>query len=394
MSLGSKPLESIEERDLQSLVGNQVSEGKTIEYKQVLPSNSDSDKKEFLADVSSFANASGGHLIYGIKEKSGVAVDIPGLGNIDPDAEILRLESMMRDAIEPRIPGVSLRAVSLEAPAVVILVRIPRSWASPHVVKFKTHWRFYSRTSAGRYPLDVQELGAAFALSEATAERIRNFRIERLSRIVAGETPIALPETAKIALHIVPLAAFDPAAYFDVSSLFDDVARLGPIYSSSWNRRHNFDGLLAYDASREVNYTFSYLQIFRNGMIEAVEADMLRPRNGRQLIPGVEYEKELLTALIRFVGIQKQIGVEPALFIMVTLIGVSGYTIAAHPSDHGPFRVHSIDRDTLIIPEVLLDSFEFEPGDVMRPIFDSVWNAAGWFGSTNYNSEGKWVERR
>ena len=56
----NKPLEAIEENDLQALVDNQVAERKTIEYKESLPGNADGDKKEFLADVSSFANASGG----------------------------------------------------------------------------------------------------------------------------------------------------------------------------------------------------------------------------------------------------------------------------------------------------------------------------------------------
>ena len=178
MSLGNKPLESIEKSGLQSLVENQVPEGKTIEYKQALPGNSDSDKREFLADVSSFANAAGGDLIYGVKEKSGIPVKVSGLQSIDSDAEILRLQNMIRDGIEPRIPGVSIRSVPLEKSGSAIVIRVPRSWASPHMVTFKGLSRFYSRTSAGKYPLDVHELRAAFALSETTAERIRNFLIE------------------------------------------------------------------------------------------------------------------------------------------------------------------------------------------------------------------------
>jgi hypothetical protein len=55
----SKPLESIKESDPQALVDNQVAEHKTIEHKEALPGNADGDKKEFLVDVSSFANASG-----------------------------------------------------------------------------------------------------------------------------------------------------------------------------------------------------------------------------------------------------------------------------------------------------------------------------------------------
>jgi predicted HTH transcriptional regulator len=65
MQLTNKPLETLVESDLQSLVDDEVREVKTVEYKRSLPGNSDSEKKEFLADVSSFANAAGGHLICG-----------------------------------------------------------------------------------------------------------------------------------------------------------------------------------------------------------------------------------------------------------------------------------------------------------------------------------------
>ncbi|GAJ18756.1 unnamed protein product, partial [marine sediment metagenome] len=64
----AKNVNEITKDDLQALIDNSVLEGKTIEYKQSLPGNSDSDKKEFLADICSFSNTSGGDLIYGITE--------------------------------------------------------------------------------------------------------------------------------------------------------------------------------------------------------------------------------------------------------------------------------------------------------------------------------------
>ena len=63
----AKNIDQITEEDLQALIDNSVLEGKTIEYKQSLPSNSDSDKKEFLADISSFANASGGDFMASLR---------------------------------------------------------------------------------------------------------------------------------------------------------------------------------------------------------------------------------------------------------------------------------------------------------------------------------------
>jgi len=388
----NQPLESITEADLRALVTDEVPEGKTIEYKRALPDNTHDDIREFLADLSSFANAAGGHLIFGVEEEAGVPVNLCGLQGIDPDAEILRLENRVRDCIEPRIPGVSMRTVPLQASRVVITIRIPRSWAQPHVVKYRRHWRFYSRNSAGKYPLDVSELRGLFLLSETTAERIRLFRAERLGRIVADETPVALDKGAKIVLHIIPFGAFDPAAKFDMASFGDDVWRYAPIYESTvTDYRYNLDGIVTSVQSHDSAFMRSYLQIFRNGIIEAVDTRALRNAGeGSPIISSGPYEKGLLDALPRYLAIQKRLGVEPPFFIMLSLLGVLGYFVK--PGWDEAFwrdRARPIDRDALLLPEVMADGFECDPIEAMIPIFDMVWNASGWPRSMNYNEEGK-----
>ena len=55
MILDRKPFESITEEDLQTLVDEEISESKTIDYKRDNYGNDDSEKKEFLKDISSFA---------------------------------------------------------------------------------------------------------------------------------------------------------------------------------------------------------------------------------------------------------------------------------------------------------------------------------------------------
>lgn len=44
-------------RDLQMLIDNEVGEGKSLEYKSELNIGSGDERKEFLADISSFANS-------------------------------------------------------------------------------------------------------------------------------------------------------------------------------------------------------------------------------------------------------------------------------------------------------------------------------------------------
>jgi len=105
-----KPFDAISKSDIEALVENQVREGRTIEYKLVLPGNSDEEKREFLADISSFANAGGGDLLYGISATDGIPQDALGLvGNLD--AELLRLENLIRDSLDPRVHGLRMRAI-------------------------------------------------------------------------------------------------------------------------------------------------------------------------------------------------------------------------------------------------------------------------------------------
>jgi hypothetical protein len=390
MSINHKPLATVAEADLQMLKDNEVSEVKTLEYKAELPGNSVGDRKEFLADVSSFANAAGGDIIYGMKEAAGVPTELSGVVTSDVDREILRLESSIRDGIEPRIPGLSTHAVRLGAGTHMIIIRIPRSWALPHMVKLGGSSRFYSRDSRGKYQLDVAQIRAAFALSETTSERIRNFRIERLAQIVANNgTPMILNEPPFYVLHIVPVNAFDPAVRYDTSSMGHLVKYLMPMGGQGIFYRHNFDGYLTYSHDGEAAY--AYLQVFRNGIIESVRATYEHSAaTGRRLIPSAKYEEEVLDALSRFLELQKQLGVEPPLLVMLSLMGVKGYSLTSEISLLGD---KVIDRDALIVPEVMIDDFGSDPDDVMKDSFNAVWNAAGHERCRNYDAMGKRMKR-
>lgn len=182
------PFDRIGPSDVLKLLSDGINELKTLDYKRQQVGPKDPDKKEFFADVSSFANASGGDLIFGVEEAEGAPTKIVGLGPIDTDAEILRLENMLRSGIEPRIHGIQTEPIDVPGHGLVMVMRIPRSWASPHMLK--ESGRFFSRTSRGKYPLDVQEIRSAFLLSENISDRVRKFRMDRIGKIIADETPV------------------------------------------------------------------------------------------------------------------------------------------------------------------------------------------------------------
>src|SRR4051812_9816459 len=110
MALASIPLDQLAKEHLQGLVEGTVAEGRELEFKASV-GRDDAAKREFLADVSSFANAVGGDLLVGVAEEDGVAAALPGMTRSSVDGEILRLENILRDGVDPRIPGVQMRAI-------------------------------------------------------------------------------------------------------------------------------------------------------------------------------------------------------------------------------------------------------------------------------------------
>lgn len=380
MPLSHKQLESIDHADLQGLIGNEVAESKVIDYKQTLPGDGQGHKKKFLADVSSFANASGGDLIYGMKESAGVPVELCGLDIEDPDREILRLDNLVSSGIDPRTYGVEMRAVPIPGKGPAIVVRIPRSWTLPHMVTLGGDRRFYSRSSAGKYPLDVSDLRILFGLSHDAREWIRRFRLERLANIVADETPVLLRHPTRTVLHLVPMTAAQPYKRFDMAVLAAEKPHLKPLCAGGgWNECYNLDGFCTY-----IDGT-SYLQFFLDGAMEAVECLLLR---GKEIIPAPGYEAQLVSHLGEHLAVLKRVGVEPPLVLMLTLLGVKGYSIELHPTvwwGGDPWPGRAVDRPDVLLPEILVDSFESNLADLIKPAFDAMWNAAGWERSLSYD---------
>jgi predicted HTH transcriptional regulator len=137
MSLSSISFDDISERDLRDQIQAGVPEGILVDYKRDLYGRSDADVKEFLKDVSSFANTAGSHLIIGIDEAAGVPTAIAALSGINPDQELQHLESLARDGLEPRVVGLRMKAVPISSGGFVIVLRIPKSWNPPHRVMAK-----------------------------------------------------------------------------------------------------------------------------------------------------------------------------------------------------------------------------------------------------------------
>jgi hypothetical protein len=399
------PLTQVDRGVIEALITNEVRESRSLDYKDKLPSGKNDDRKEFLADVSAMANAGGGDIVFGIAERredgrpTGLPESVSGLGGVNLDAESLRLENMIRDGIDPRISGLRLWPVEGIDGGPVLVLRVPKSYLAPHMVKTGDS-RSYSRNNSGKYPLDVTEIRSAFALSETLPEKIRRFRDERIGRIVADELPVPLPAHPKTVLHLLPLSALDPTTRIDVAPLLSRSSDFPPMslhHLHSWGPRYNLDGLLLTGNSGNPVSPSSYLQLFRSGAVEAVESLMLRSQREREsgldpLISAMAFENALIVDLDRFLRLLELVRVEPPVVVMLSLIGVKGYRLFLPNRMIDNVSHYQIDRDTLHLPEGLMQSFG-EPADkLLQTAFDAIWQCVGYERDTlyQYGGKGRW----
>lgn len=379
--------------DLERLISDGVQEGPHIDFKRDLPATWDnSAKSEFLADVSAFANAGGGDVIYGVAEDgAAVATALAPQAPANIDQEVLRMQDFLLHQVEPRIPGAQVFAVPVSVGATsghAIVIRVPQSWAGPHRVKLGQH--FYIREGQRKRQLDVPEIRALFVRSETQTQRVRDFRTERLGKLLSGEGPHLLAEGPVMVVHLVPVQSALGLVHIDPVQ-YSNQRRVPVVGATTGWARLNIDGALAVRTSNEGG-AHGYSQLFRNGFLEATKVYSRRSENQRANLPSRQYEEHLIALLREFRIELKHQNVEPSCSVMLSLLRADEMKLGVRADDFMDDHQTLFDRRTLVIPDVLA------PGDVapelaLKPVFDMVWQAAGLEGSDNYNAAGVWAPR-
>lgn len=404
-----KPFQEIGKPDLQSLIGN-VTESNTLDFKrdayfappkgqELPPDVREKWKRELCADIVSFANADGGWIICGMEEEGGTATEITGLGKeINPESEIARLEQVAYSGIEPPVPSIIFHPIELEDKLTVILIRIPRSYAAPHRVK--ATGKFHIRRSGRKDEMDISELRSAFNLSGLIEERIRLFRQNRIDAISIDdgheEVPVLLKQGVRLVVHSVPFSIVDmshhvPLESFDfVHRTFEEEGR----YEWGNDSHFNFDGIVVPVVPPDQHgRTEDYYQIFRNGTVEYV---MALPVTGEQLVSLFEIEREVIRSLGDALSFQAKLNIAGPLSILVGLVNAKGFKLApiqsAQPGARlmGGSQAVEMNRDKILLPNVLIDSPTRRVKEFIRPVFDVLWNTARFKGSRSFDVNGDW----
>jgi hypothetical protein len=172
-------VQNLDKDSLFELMSLKMPEGSQIDYKENLSGDSKNEAyKEFLKDVTAFANAHGGVLLLGVKEPSeNLSAENQIVGINDGDNLAKDLERLAANSTDPRIPGLIVQPVQITQNKYVIVVFIPASLIRPHMVSYRKHRSFYIRHSESSVPMTTHEIRDTVLNSITTEDRARNYAI-------------------------------------------------------------------------------------------------------------------------------------------------------------------------------------------------------------------------
>ena len=366
------PIDAIDAAALERLIANGVSEGRTLEYKRDLPNPKDRDaKREFLADVTSFANAQGGDLLFGIDAPKGVALALSSIEIADSDAELRRWENIVQDGVEPRLPGLRLQWIPIVGGRGVMLIRVPASPVAPHRVSFSNWSRFFGRRSNAKYEMDTQELRDAFTASEALPTRIRSLHFEAIDTAVRGDLPVGMGDDPKAILTLVPMSYFHETRDLDITP----ENALAPVKPSGYMEAVEMvEGVLLHTYPDDPSSVRSYAITYRQGRVDVVwtigrMANELR-KDQMPLVWPKRFEDGVLDAAISGAAKLQPFGVEGPWTVHATVTGIEGFHLVLN----GEIASDPAWRDQVTLPSLRTEVMNRA---ALLPLLRSFWLAFG-----------------
>jgi len=370
--------------DLIALVTNQVPEDQNLEYKSLLSLKIASEKKEFLQDVSSFANCKGGIIIYGIGETKGVPTSADGFPIDNLDQTLRQIDSLILDSISPRMP-VEIRIWKLDTGNYLLMIAVKESADKPHQVQIDKSKVCYSRTSNRKYQLDIQEIEAMLRQKNELRTMVNKLSEQHLERMLNDATFKELPVAV---LQMIPGSVSNPDVRYPILDAQYGAFDLAPLGGGSRTPKANFEGVRIAVNMPGFSFAPNYLQVYKNGIMETLNHTILYRQdmlNARLL------EGYVMRELMNYLKFLKGLEVQLPVYIRLVLSGVRGYHLYSEKVLYGLNEQNNLDRDVLEFPVLRISDFDQNVPELLQPLFDEVWNAFNFTKCYHFSDQGKWI---
>lgn len=218
-------------------------------------------------------------------------------------------------------------------------------------------------------------------------KEIDEFHKKRIEKLKKDETPIPFKEGGKIVFYLIPVEFCEHQKYYDISNLNTRIRSLNLNKLLSYDQTYNFDSLFYFRMPDRKCY--EYIQIFTNGIIEAVDSRFYSPED--KVLYILDIERELISKTKDSLMVQKELGIKPPIFFYLDLLNIMGCSIK---SDRFKifYKKKPIYMEDLNFPIEIINKLDIEVEKMLKASFDRLWNACGYPGSPYYDESGERTE--
>lgn len=223
MHLSRAAFEALDAAALSAFVARCLPEDHYLDYKRFVggktakegdagdPALSGDEKKEFAKDLSGFANASGGLLLVGYDEPSKDGMTPAVFHGVRDGPALQRvLENVAATRCDPRLPGLLMKTIAVDAERSAVVCFVPPSPSKPHAVDA----RFHRRGSESTHPMRTDEVIQSVLDSYNRRDAIR-------AALAANEEELVrywLPEPRAAGFILQAIPSLEPDPLWDVQT--------------------------------------------------------------------------------------------------------------------------------------------------------------------------------
>lgn len=366
-TINGKAFMDCTEEDLQILIDNpDYRESEYIDYKASFSffGIAKNDPKraehiaEFRSDVCQFANAEGGYLVYGIKDKKGVASEIVGIDILDDNLDKFELERKNNLVpIMPKIPSIKFSFILLKSGKYVVIISVIRDSYAPYIHLEGDHdYRIYKRVGNGKKTLSYLELKNMFIQSRSLEYDVLSYRKNRLNHFRTNDNADNNKGAHFLLLHIIPETFTDSSFNKSVYRLIrSGKAKYGPMFASVGCSGRSFPNV---DGVRYGHYrNAAECHVGNNGIVECflLLDDQYTRSLDRSSCEGLSYSKlwdDIESVVTHYAENFLPTIDASRVFICLTFNGCKGLVTQPNALTH--FGENStIDRDELICSPIV-----------------------------------------
>lgn len=114
-------------------------------------------------------------------------------------------------------------------------------------------------------------------------------------------------------------------------------------------------------------------------------------RTGRPYIHGPTIASKIAFAVREYLDVMKAYELGLPVFAFVSFIGVHDVTLRYNAGyGAGSHVSRQYRRDAIVLPDLTINTTTPDVPELLKPIFNALWNAFGFLRSDMYDGQGKW----